>query len=117
MARPERRLLPIEYEVGILGRTAKESEEASADTDGTVCVRVSAEVWKCEVCGWRWGLADAGAKPPARCANPECQTRRWNAAEKLPASTDLRQVAEQLIRRAAIRHARADERRREPLLR
>src|SRR5438552_11059116 len=30
----------------------------------------------CEVCGWEW--TTSLATPPARCANPECRSSKWN---------------------------------------
>jgi hypothetical protein len=73
-------------------------------------MRVACECWCCEACGFRWGLADPGAKPPKRCANPECRSRRWNAGENIPRSLDFGQVAAGLIARARRRRERAEER-------
>jgi hypothetical protein len=81
-------------------------------------VIVSADVYCCGVCGWRWGLVIPGADPPKRCANPTCRSRLWaKVGENIPHSLNLNEVAEQLIRRAAVRRARAEERERATLLR
>ena len=38
------------------------------------------EVFECQMCAWKWVPRDK-AKPPKRCVNPKCKSRRWDATK------------------------------------
>ena len=39
-------------------------------------VRVTREIWKCDVCAWEW--IPESASVPERCPSRKCRSRNWN---------------------------------------
>jgi hypothetical protein len=48
-------------------------------------VKRKSEGFQCQMCNAKW-IPKSVARPPIRCANPECRSRKWDAA-KYPNAT------------------------------